>query len=444
MAFLFLQGFLLSFGSVPPGRLCKGAFRRASFFISRQQCTLALAASVRRSLPRSRLVVFPAAMALLLRTAVEVYDRKRQIALLLLLAALLAQGGHGQAASMMVQVVLGGSKMLFGPGRDWSKGVLRTPNWNLDMYSEHQCWEQLRWRKQDIPQLAQDLGLPPVFKTSRRYVFTREEATVVLLRRFAHAGSWESILQFLGGRCRTAYVTLFNEMLQYLWDAFSDRLTDISRWANEADTWADAIHAAGAPAPRCISFVDGTLRSCARPGENQEELYSGYKKQHGVKFQTCVAPNGLISDFFGPICGRRGDGYMLRKSRLEDRIARLCLRAGAPYYVYGDPAYPLTQYIMRGFKGPMSAFQRAFSKAMSSERETVEWGYALVTANWKLLEGTWSLKFGKSPIGLMYAVGVLLTNLHTCEYGNQILTHFLATYPHESLKPPSVHDYLHK
>ena len=41
---------------------------------------------------------------------------------------------------------------------------------------------------------------------------------------------------------------------------------------------------------------------------------------------------------------------------------------------------------------------------MSTERETVEWDYALVTANRKLLEGTWSLKFGKSPIGLMYAV----------------------------------------
>jgi hypothetical protein len=86
--------------------------------------------------------------------------------------------------------------------------------------------------------------------------------------------------------------------------------------------------------------------------------------------------------------------------------------------------------------------QAAFSRLMSAERETVEWGYALVTANWKLLEGKWALKLGSSPVALMYAIGVLLTNLHTCQYGNKIVQHFReASGMH--ISAPSVHDYLY-
>ena len=79
--------------------------------------------------------------------------------------------------------------------------------------------------------------------------------------------------------------------------------------------------------------------------------------EDGHVSKAVISPNGLITDFFGPISGRRGDGYMLRRSQLEARLAHLCQLAGAPFYVYGDPAYPLTKYILRGFKGPMTALQ---------------------------------------------------------------------------------------
>jgi hypothetical protein len=296
-------------------------------------------------------------MALLVRTAAEVYDRRRQLLVLLLLALNLAAVGNVPGAAMFMRVVVGGAGLLVSPARDWSKGCYRVPNWRLDMYSDSECWEQLRWRREHIPTLALELGMPPLLRTSKGNVFTREEATVVLLRRFAHAGTWESILKWLGGRCRSAYVELFNEMLMILWNDFNDRITDISRWADSAGLFAEIIHASGAPTPRCIGFVDGTLRACSRPGQYQEEVYSGYKKRHGLKFQTVISPNGLITDFFGPISGRRGDGYMLRRSQLEARLAHLCQLAGAPFYVYGDPAYPLTKYILRGFKGPMTALQ---------------------------------------------------------------------------------------
>ena len=67
--------------------------------------------------------------------------------------------------------------------------------------------------------------------------------------------------------------------------------------------WAKAIHDAGAPAPRCIGFIDGTFRPHCRPTRNQRQCYQGYKRMHGIKFQSVPAPNGLIVDLYGCVVG---------------------------------------------------------------------------------------------------------------------------------------------
>ena len=56
-------------------------------------------------------------------------------------------------------------------------------------------------------------------------------------------------------------------------------------WIN-AQTFADAIHAAGAPLPNCWGYIDGTLRPCCRPIHNQRILFSGHKHVHGITFQV--------------------------------------------------------------------------------------------------------------------------------------------------------------
>uniref|UniRef100_A0A6U7DUP4 DDE Tnp4 domain-containing protein n=1 Tax=Haptolina brevifila TaxID=156173 RepID=A0A6U7DUP4_9EUKA len=208
--------------------------------------------------------------------------------------------------------------------------------------------------------------------------------------------------------------------------------------------WADAIHDAGAPAPRCIGFIDGTFRPHTRPGRGQRQCYSGYKKLHGIKFQSVVSANGLIVDFFGCVVGRRGDGYMLGASGFLARMAALVATEGQPFYVYGDPAYSLSQFILRGFKGAMTPAQQAFSTDMSRVRETVEWGFELIVRDWAFVDFCKNLKIHKQPIGRLYFVAALLTNMKTCVmaahtfdyFGNQISQAF-------GVSPPSLHNYLY-
>lgn len=73
----------------------------------------------------------------------------------------------------------------------------------------------------------------------------------------------------------------------------------------------------------------------------------------------------------------------------------------------------------------------------------VEWVYELVTSVWKQLNYKYNIKLSKSSNALIYSVGVLLTNMHTCMYGNQVITRFLATHPSDAPKPPSLQPYFH-
>ena len=59
-----------------------------------------------------------------------------------------------------------------------------------------------------------------------------------------------------------------------------------------------------------------------------------------------VAPNGIIAHMFGPIKGRRHDTFMLNKSGLTPKLARLVKPNGDPYVICGDPAYGLNRNII--------------------------------------------------------------------------------------------------
>ena len=241
-------------------------------------------------------------------------------------------------------------------------------------------------------------------------------------------------------RARCNYSNAFYWVLHHIYENFRGCILDINRWSAHAETFADAVFQKCAHAPGCVGFIDGTFRSCCRPTEGQRLLYSGYKKKHGVKFQSVVAPNGMIMDLYGALPGKRGDSYMLRRSGLLGRMATLCATLGLALYVYGDPAYPLSQYVLRGFKGLMTPQQRAFSRAMSQVRETVEWSYHLVVTQWAYVDVKSRLKIKQQPVGRIYFVAALLQNMHTCLYGNQIFTYFGEAFP--ALTIPSLETYL--
>jgi DDE superfamily endonuclease len=54
--------------------------------------------------------------------------------------------------------------------------------------------------------------------------------------------------------------------------------------------------------------------------QGNNKIYSGYKKQHGYKYQAVVCPDGLVAALSGPYEGRANDFYMVKDSKLGRRL----------------------------------------------------------------------------------------------------------------------------
>ena len=72
---------------------------------------------------------------------------------------------------------------------------------------------------------------------------------------------------------------------------------------------------------------------------------------------------------------------------------------------------------------------------MSRLRIAVEWDFGTVVNDWAFLNYAPNLKLFKSRVGDYYKVGVLLSNIRTCLYGNIISQYF-------GIQPPKLQAYL--
>ena len=146
-----------------------------------------------------------------------------------------------------------------------------------------------------------------------------------------------------------------NATLDHIYDRFGRLLHDFNQqWLapQQLEIFADKIHSKEAPLDNCWGFVDGTVRPACRPGHNQRIIYNGHKRIHALKFQSVVAPNGLIANLFGPVEGCRHDSAMLAMSQIYPHMQQFSRdQNGQPMCIYGDPAYPHRPQLQGPFKG---------------------------------------------------------------------------------------------
>nr|XP_047144740.1 uncharacterized protein LOC124818226 [Hydra vulgaris] len=178
------------------------------------------------------------------------------------------------------------------------------------------------------------------------------------------------------------------------------------------------------------------LRPISCPREHQRILYNGHKRCHGIKFQSLVAPNGLIANLYGPVEGKRHDSGMLADSNLLNKLAVCSFNSNRePLCVYGDPAYPHRVNLQYGFKGAnISPEQLIWNKNMSKVRVAVEWVFGDIVNYFKFLDFKKNLKVGLSPVSKMYLVCALMHNARVCLYGSTTTTYF-------DCQPPSLSNY---
>ena len=304
--------------------------------------------------------------------------------------------------------------------------------------NDDECNASFRFLKNDVYLLKELLQIPDRITCPNRAVVSGIEALCILLKRYAYPIRLGDMVATFG-RPVPQLSMVATEMTNMLYNMYNHKLTSFQQsWLAPAclKSFADAIHAAGAPLTNCWAFVDGTVRPICRPGELQRVVFNGHHRVHALKYQSIACPNGLIANLYGPVEGRRHDSGMLADSGIYQHMQRFCHAPnGTPLCIYGDLAYPLRPQLQAPFRNvTINQQQIAYNRAMSRVRIGVEWVFGDIVNYFKFLDYKKNLKIGLSAVGKMY-VCAFINNLHTCMYGSISSNYF-------HLEPPTVQEYL--
>lgn len=317
---------------------------------------------------------------------------------------------------------------------------------NLQSLTDDMCIQLFRFTYHQIQSVVSSMGLADTIafraNTSHQFYWNTIEAFAIMLRRLAYPSRLID-LELLFGISYSTVCVIFNEMIVLLYTKYNRgiRLAKNHLSPYNLKRFNEAIIQKGSPYSEVIGFIDGTLNAVCRPGENQEGLYNGHVKQHGLKYQGIVTPDGITVSLCGPFAGAIHDMNMLDSSDIVLEFEELlnCEDIGEKFYaLYGDPAYRQSPCVIRPFPSGLALTddQRTTNQLMSSVRECVEWEFGHVATLFAFVRFRPGQKVYLSRVGMFYVVATLIKNIHTCvNNGNQTSFYF-------AIQPPTLQEYI--
>lgn len=308
---------------------------------------------------------------------------------------------------------------------------------SIDEFGEFEFTQLFRFKRQDMRRLHAALRFPPILMLDNGCLMDSNMGLCILLRRLAFPNRLAELVPVFR-RDRSIISRGFHATLNHIMENFGHtlQLTPENTSKERLDKYCDAIYRKCGALERCFGFIDGTVVGIARPGKDQEKSYNGHKRKHGLKFQSVTTPDGLLRDFDGPYEGLRHDSAILTQSNVLERIRTITETHGDVCYAYGDPAYPISPFIITGFKGnQLTVEQSIFNREMSAVRISVEWGFAILKSKWGFINLPEEMKLFLNCPGKIVMVSAILTNAYTCLYGNQLSVVF-------NCDPPTLEEYL--
>jgi nuclease HARBI1 len=308
---------------------------------------------------------------------------------------------------------------------------------------------QNRFYANELADLVRVLRIPDPFITKTRSKFSAIEALGLLLARFKSAGDLND-LAMMYQRPASAISEVVNGLAFWIderWGMLLGFDTEGILAPEKLQSYAHAIHEAGAPIDSVWGFIDCTIRAMCRPFRYQRQAYNGYKKVHALKYQAVKLPNGLLGHIHGPEVGQHNDNHLLATSGLLDLCAMHAIRPGASVsshparrylQLFGDPAYGNSYHLISPFSGAGNRTndEKRWNEAMARVRIEVEHAFGGILRLWPYLNAWWKHRVYASPLGVYYRVGCLLTNAHNCIHLNQTAQYF-------SCEPPTLDEYFH-
>ena len=294
-----------------------------------------------------------------------------------------------------------------------------------------------RFNKSDFNRLFQGLKIPTVLRAGLRLHVDGQTALLMLLFRLAYPVRLCNVAAAFGysssscSRFLKAAFQFIHSKWGHLLYWHDGRLT-----SQKLAFFASRIANAGAPLSKCVGFIDGTLRPCSRPEEDQRLAYNGHRRIHAIKFQGIMGPDGIFMHMSGSYPASHHDSRILHDSGILSHLQDRLMIDGCQHYLYADGGYPLLPSLITPYKGnDITEQQAVFNVVMGEARRCVEHGFAKVIQQFSFLDYRKNLKKGLQPINVYYQVGTILTNCHTALYGSQTGDYF-------NCRAPELEEYL--
>lgn len=306
-------------------------------------------------------------------------------------------------------------------------------------FNDSDCLLHFRWRKARLQTVADKLwprlephleGTALSIRCDNNYKAPYETCLLIYLARMSYPHRLRPDLERLFGMRKSHISACIQTFSSALYQVATRYLHDVGIWAHRMPYYAERISSKlDFLMGNIWGFIDGTIRRVRRPIRFQRQVYTGYRRCHALKFQSVITPDGFIAHLAGPFMGRDHDSRILAESLLLEALQDLMPLdgSGGPIFaLYSDLAYPFSNWLMKGFVNPpRGSLQARFNTLMSSCRVAVEWGFKNILQLWQFLDFHRSAMILKMPVGQYFANAAFLTNLHTCDYGNQISEYFV-------------------
>lgn len=338
---------------------------------------------------------------------------------------------------------------------------IRSLRRTINSFADEEIPVYFRFRtKGQLHRLMDRFKIPEIIKiTKTGNIFNGEEFLLVALYRLHQPttisdGSFRTLFGF----GHTAVSMIFNAFVDFIMDNWGYLLTDnLQFWLQYLPDCAQAIrdkcYEKGCEFPnsrspeglRVAGFIDNTMNATCRPGGGpardgadaprndpliQRAWYNGWKKLHGMKYQTVDLPNGMNMHVWGPISVRHNDITSLRDSNLNDLLIALQLGREHQWVIYGDSAYihvPDSHILARHHNDENTEREILENRTLSACRECIEWDYGDVGKMWSLVDYKKKLKIQQMKVKNIYLTAMLLRNAHvtmncgiTSEYFNMV------------------------
>lgn len=173
-----------------------------------------------------------------------------------------------------------------------------------------------------------------------------------------------------------------------------------------------------------IGFLDATYFFFCQPDNQllQQSVYTGYKKQFGVKFQVAVLPNGMKLHVHYAESARRHDSFILSQSNLLENLAVVQEHSPIKYRLHGDPAYGASPpFLSSGGLGPV--------------RVLIEQDFGEDKELFKYVTYKRAMQLGCEQVVKIFFVSFLLHDIYIIFNGSKVATSC-------NVVPPSCEDYV--